>query len=51
MNSDIENFVVDLLNDIKEAGCNNENFDLHLEASVTKEMASEIDNIKWIEIY
>ena len=49
--NDIENFVVNLLKDIKEAGLNNENFDLHLEASVTIEMAAEIDNIDWIEIY
>ncbi len=51
MNNDIEDFVSNLLKDIKEAGLNNENFDLHLEASVTKEMASEIDNLEWIEIY
>lgn len=49
--NDIENFVVQLLEDIKKAGLNSENFDLHLEAVVTKEMASEIDNLKWIEIY
>lgn len=48
---DIENFVTDLLNDIKEAGLKNENFNLHLEASDTKELAEAIDNIEWIEIY
>lgn len=51
MNNDIETFVVNLLKDIEEAGKNNENFDLHLESSVTEEMASQIDNLKWIEIY
>ncbi len=30
MNNDIEDFVSNLLKDIKEAGLNNENFDLHL---------------------
>lgn len=48
---DMENFVSELLNDIKEAGLKNENFDLHLEASYTKELAEAIDNIEWIEIY
>lgn len=51
MNNDIENFVANLLKDIKEAGLNNENFDLHLEASVTEEMAEEIEKLNWIEIY
>lgn len=49
--NDIENFVVQLLEDIRKAGLKNENFDLHLEASVTKEMAEEIDKTEWIEIY
>lgn len=47
---DIENFVRELLDDIKEAGFKNENFDLHLEAVYTKELAEAIDNIKWMEI-
>lgn len=49
--NDIEDFVVKLLKDIKEAGLNKENFDLHLEASVTEEMAEEIEKLDWIEIY
>lgn len=36
MNNDIEKFVIELLNDIKEVGYKNENFDLHLEAPLTK---------------
>lgn len=48
---DLESFVIELLNDIKEAGLKNENFDLHLEAASTKEMAEAIDKMQWIEIY
>lgn len=47
----MENFVVKLLDDIKEAGFKNENFDLHLEAEYTKALAEVIDNIEWVEIY
>ena len=49
--NDIEHFVNELLLDIEKAGLNNENFDLHLEACVTKEMSEEIEKLEWIEIY
>lgn len=39
------------MNDIKEAGLKIESFDLHLEASVTRKMAEEIDEIEWVDIY
>ena len=48
---DLENWVVGLLKDIKEAECKGENFDLHLEKEAVKEIANEYDNVKWIEIY
>ena len=47
----METFVTAILDDIKEAGLKNENFDLHLEAEYTKVLAEKIDNIQWIEVY
>jgi hypothetical protein len=47
----IESFVIELLNDIKSAAIKNENFDLHMEATYVREIAEEIDKVKWIEIY
>lgn len=48
---DLENWVVELLNDIKEASGKDENFDLHLESAYVKEIAEAYDKSKWIEIY
>lgn len=48
---DIESWVTELLDDIKEASSKNENFDLHLEAVYVKEIAAAIEKIQWIEIY
>lgn len=48
---DLEQWVINLLEEIKEAGYNGENFDLHLESEAAKEIASTYDSIKWIEIY
>lgn len=47
----LENFVIELLEDIKEASNKNENFDLHMESIWVKEIAEEYENCKWIEIY
>lgn len=47
----LEDWVVDLLKDIKEASDKGENFDLHLENVYVKEIADAYDNVKWIEIY
>lgn len=47
----LEDWVVDLLKDIKEASDKGENFDLHLENVYVKEIADLYDNVKWIEIY
>lgn len=49
--TDIETFITELLEDIKEAGNKNENFDLHMEAPQVKEIADAYNNTKWIEIY
>ena len=49
--NDLENWVVELLEDIKEASCKGENFDLHLENEQIKEIADLYDAVEWIEIY
>lgn len=48
---DLERWVIELLEQISDAGNNDENFDLHLEHDVAKEIASAYDSTKWIEIY
>jgi hypothetical protein len=48
---DLESWVIDLLENIKEAAENDMNFDLHLEASYVVEIAEAYDKSKWIEIY
>ena len=48
---ELESWVIELLTDIKKASLNNENFDLHLESPMVKEIAKQYDEIKWIEIY
>lgn len=48
---DLESWIIELLTDIKKASLNNENFDLHLESPMVKEIAEQYDEIKWIEIY
>lgn len=47
----LEDWVTELLNDIKEADAKGENFDLHLEKEMVKEIADAYDATKWIEIY
>ena len=47
----LETWIMDLLNDIKEAANNNENYDLHMEASYVAEVAEAYDKAEWIEIY
>ena len=47
----LEGWVVELLQDIKEASEKGENFDLHLESVYVKEIADAYDKTTWIEIY
>lgn len=47
----LEDWVINLLNEIKEAAYKGENFDLHLENDAAKEIAVEYENTTWIEIY
>lgn len=47
----LESWVIELLKDIKEAGEKDENFDLHLEKEMVKEIAEAYDASSWIEIY
>lgn len=49
--NDLENWVVNLLKDIREASAKGENFNLHLENEQVKEIADLYDAVKWIEIY
>ena len=48
---DLERWVIDLLEQIKDAGYNGENFDLHLENDAAKEIGCAYELSKWIEIY
>lgn len=48
---DLEQWVIELLKDIRKAGYNGETFDLHLENEAAKEIGSSYDATKWIEIY
>lgn len=47
----LENFIIEFLENIKEAANKNENYDMHLENSYVKEIAEAYDLCKWIEIY
>ena len=47
----IELWVDELLSNISTAGDNGENYDLHLEASVVKELTDDIKKLSCIEIY
>lgn len=47
----LEDWVINLLKEIKEAAYKGENFDLHLENDAAKEIAVEYENAEWIEIY
>lgn len=47
----LETWIMELLNDIKEASVKGENFDLHLEKEVVKEIADAYNTTTWIEIY
>lgn len=48
---DIENWVDNLLKDIKAAADKNESFDLHMNSSFVKEVAERYEKVDWIEIY
>lgn len=47
----LESWVIELLNDIKEAAEKGENYDLHIEAEYVKDIATAYNNSSWIEIY
>ena len=47
----IELWVDELLSDIQAAGEKGENYDLHLEAPLVKELTDDIKNLSYIEIY
>ena len=47
----LEQWVIDLLKDIRKAGYNGETFDMHLENDAAKEIGCAYDSTKWIEIY
>lgn len=47
----LESWIIELLEDIKEASEKGENYDLHLEKEMVKEIADAYDKSKWIEIY
>ena len=47
----LESWIIELLEDIKEASRKDENYDLHLEKEMVKEIADAYDKSKWIEIY
>lgn len=47
---DLEQWVIDLLKSIREAAYNGENFDLHLENELVKDIAIAYDATDWIEI-
>ena len=47
----LEQWVIDLLNDISESAQKGENFDLHLEAKYAQEIAKQYKDSRWIEIY
>lgn len=47
----LENWVVDLLESIKEESEKGGNFDLHLEKEMVKEIADAYNSTTWIEIY
>lgn len=47
----LESWVVELLNDIKESAEKGENFDLHMGAPYVAEVAEAYAKSKWIEIY
>ena len=47
----MELWVDELLSNIKVAAEKGENYDLHLESSLVKELADEIEKLTYIEIY
>ena len=47
----LESWIMELLQNIKESADKGENFDLHLEADVTKDIAQAFEETSWIEIY
>lgn len=48
---DMSLWIDELLSNIEIAGDKGENYDLHLEAEVVKELADEIKKLSYIEIY
>jgi len=47
----LESWVIELLDDIKEASEAGENYDLHLESPLVDEIADAYRHTAWIEIY
>lgn len=47
---DMEDWVCELLDDIEKAAEKNENYDLHLEAPMVKELADSLKGITNIEL-
>lgn len=47
----LESWVIELLNDIKEAAEKGENYDLHMQAPYVKDVATAYNETSWIEIY
>lgn len=47
----LESWVIELLEDIKEASEAGENYDLHMESQLVDEIADEYNHTAWIEIY
>lgn len=48
---DLEEWVLELLDNIKLAGVDHESFDLHLSENDVKEIAQAYENLEFLEIY
>lgn len=48
--TDLETWIIELLDEIQGAANRNENYDLHLESSYVKEISEAYDKATWIEI-
>lgn len=48
---DLEQWVIDLLNSIKDAGAMDAGFELRLDSDAVKAIASAYKTTDWIEIY
>lgn len=47
----LEEWVKELLDDIKDSALKGGNFDLHMESAYVKEVAEAWNDCKWLEIY